>query len=73
MDNVQLVNRLLSNVCEIPGSKILNGQLSSDEWGRLDQNIRKLEGAPIYLDDTAGLSVFELRTKGTSTLLEKRV
>ena len=73
MDNVQLVNRLLSNVCEIPGSKILNGQLSSDEWGRLDQNIRKLEGAPIYLDDTAGLSVFELRTKARRLVREKGV
>ena len=73
MDNVQLVNRLLSNVCEIPGSKILNGQLSADEWGRLDQNIRKLEGAPIYLDDTAGLSVFELRTKARRLVREKGV
>ena len=65
MDNVQLVNRLLSNVCEIPGSKILNGQLSSDEWGRLDQNIRKLEGAPIYLDDTA--FCIRIAYQGTST------
>ena len=32
MNNVQLVNRLISNVCEIPGNKMLNGQLSPDEW-----------------------------------------
>jgi len=36
MSNVQLVNRLISNVCEIQGSKILNGQLQPDEWDRLD-------------------------------------
>ena len=32
MNNVQLVNRLISNVCSIPGNKILNGQLTPDEW-----------------------------------------
>ena len=63
MNSVQLVNRLISNVCEIPGTKILNGQLTPDEWERFDTNIRKLEGAPVYIDDTPGLSVFELRTK----------
>ncbi len=63
MNNLQLVNRLISNVCEVPGSKILNGQLSPDEWDRFDKNIRKLDGAPLYIDDTPGLSIFELRTK----------
>ena len=47
MNNVQLVNRLISNVCEIEGKKILNGQLSRDEWERLDRNLRKLTGAPV--------------------------
>ena len=37
MSNVQLVNRLISNACEIEGSKILNGQLRPDEWDRLDK------------------------------------
>lgn len=63
MNNVQLVNRLISNVCEISGKKILNGQLEQPEWERLDKKLRKLTGAPIYIDDTPGLSVFELRTK----------
>ena len=47
MSNVQLVNRLISNVCSISGSKMLNGQLSHDEWERLDKDIRKLQGSPI--------------------------
>ncbi|MGN0226348.1 MAG: replicative DNA helicase [Prevotella sp.] len=63
MNSVQLVNRLISNVCQVPGSKLLNGQLTPDEWERLDTNLHKLEGAPVYIDDTPGLSVFELRTK----------
>ena len=50
MSNTQLVNRLISNVCEIQGSKILNGQLRPDEWERLDKRINTLLGAPLYVD-----------------------
>ena len=63
MSNVQLVNRLISNCCEIQGRKILNGQLKPDEWERLDKRLNNLIGSPLYVDDTPGLSVFELRTK----------
>ena len=63
MNNVQLVNRLISNVCEVSGRKILNGQLDPSDWERLDKRIGRLTDAPIYVDDTPGLSVFELRTK----------
>ncbi len=73
MSNVQLVNRLLSNVCEIQGSKILNGQLQPDEWERLDNRVNKLMGSPIYVDDTPGLSVFELRTKARRLVREHGV
>ena len=73
MNNVQLVNRLMSNVCEISGSKILSGQLSPDEWVRLDKNLRKLTGKPIYIDDTPGMSIFELRTKARRLVREKGV
>lgn len=73
MNNVQLVNRLISNTCEIAGNKILNGQLTPDEWERLDKNLRKLTGAPVFIDDTPGLSVFELRTKARRLVREKGV
>ncbi|MCI5875832.1 MAG: replicative DNA helicase [Prevotella sp.] len=73
MNNVQLVNRLISNVCSIPGNKMLNGQLSKDEWERLDKNITNLQGAPLYIDDTPGLSIFELRTKARRLVREKQV
>ena len=73
MSNVQLVNRLISNVCEIQGSKILNGQLQPDEWDRLDKRINNLQGAPLYVDDTPGLSVFELRTKARRLVREHDV
>ena len=73
MNNVQLVNRLISNTCEVAGNKILNGQLTPDEWERIDKNLRKLQGAPIYIDDTPGLSIFELRTKARRLVREKGV
>lgn len=73
MNSVQLVNRLISNVCEISGHKILSGQLDDPDWERFDKNLRKLTGAPIYVDDTPGLSVFELRTKARRLVREKGV
>ncbi len=73
MNNVQLVNRLISNVCGISGQKILSGQLTPDEWERLDNNLRKLTGSPIYVDDTPSLSIFELRTKARRLVREKGV
>ena len=58
MSNVQLVNRLIVNVCEIPGEKIKSGQLAPYEWGQLDYKIKELYDAPLYVDDTPSLCVF---------------
>lgn len=57
MSNVQLVNRLISNVCEIPSEKIKSGQLADYEWQQLDYKLRDLLDAPLYVDDTPSLSV----------------
>lgn len=73
MNNVQLVNRIISNVCSISGSKILTGQLDESDWANLDKNIDKMKEAPLYVDDTPGLSVFELRTKARRLVREKGV
>lgn len=73
MSNVQLVNRLIVNVCEIPGEKIKSGQLAPYEWEQLDFKIKELYDAPIYVDDTPSLSVFELRTKARRLVREHGV
>lgn len=73
MSNVQLVNRLISNVCEIPSEKIRSGQLAPFEWGQLDYKLNELVGAPLYIDDTPSLSVFELRTKARRLVREHQV
>lgn len=63
MSNVQLVNRLISSVCEIPGHKLRDGRLAPYEWNILDQKVSALQNAPIYLDDTPSLSITEFRSK----------
>jgi replicative DNA helicase len=73
MSNVQLVNRLIVNVCAIEGSKIRSGQLAQHEWSQLDLNLDQLRGAPLYIDDTPSLSVFELRTKARRLVREHGV
>lgn len=63
MSNVQLAQRLISMEAEIQGSKLRNGQLEDYEWQQLHSALEKIGEAPIYIDDTPGLNVFELRAK----------
>ncbi len=63
MAAVQLVNRLIVGEAEIPSDKIRVGNLTDEEWERLDYRIKRLEDAKIFIDDTPGISVFELRAK----------
>jgi replicative DNA helicase len=73
MSNIQLVNRLIMNVCSIEGSKLRSGNLSREDWSAIDQYIPQLQRAPIYIDDTPGLSIFELRSKARRLVREKGV
>ena len=73
MSDVQLANRLISNACMIEGTKLMSGQLDRADWLRLDKKIDKLKDAPLYIDDTEGLSVMELRTKARRLVREKGV
>ncbi len=73
MSNVQLVNRLISNICEIEQSKIRSGQLTNKEWQNLDSKISVLQNAPLYLDDTPSLSISELRSKARKLVREHQV
>lgn len=73
MANVQLVKRLLSNVASLEGEKIKSGQLSNEEWDRLNASLKNLYSAPLYLDETPGLSITELRTKARRLVREHGV
>lgn len=73
MSNVQLVNRLIMNVCEIEGDKVKTGKMTRDEHQRLYTKINELQGAPLYLDDTPSLSVFEFRSKARKLVRDHQV
>jgi len=63
MASIQLVNRLIVAETELPSERIRNGRLERWEWEQLDYKIKNLVEAPIYIDDTPAISVFELRAK----------
>ncbi len=63
MASVQLVNRLIVSETELSSDKIRNGKLEPFEWEQLEYKIKRLIDAPIFIDDTPGISVFELRAK----------
>lgn len=73
MSNIQLVNRLICNTCDLEADKIKSGQLNSREWDQLMSRIKHLYSAPLFIDDTASLSIFELRTKARRLVREHDV
>ena len=63
MSNVQLVNRLIASETELSAEKLKTGRLTDEEWQQLHSRIKALVEAPILVDDTPALSIFELRAK----------
>lgn len=63
MGSTQLVKRLISAETEIEGEKFKKGTLQKHEWEQLRHQTRKLSNSPIFIDDTPGINVFELRAK----------
>ena len=63
MGNKQMVSRMISSEAEISGHKLRTGELKDYEWEQLNAKIASLSEAPIFIDDTPALSVFELRAK----------
>ena len=63
MSSVQLVNRLISGETEIEQEKIRKGNLAEWEWQQLHSKIGKLTEAPLFIDDTPALNIFEFRAK----------
>ena len=63
MSSEQLVNRLISSESQIESSKLRKGNLVDHEWIQLHSKIKGLSKAPIFIDDTPAISVFELRAK----------
>ena len=63
MSSLQLVTRLIASESELSAEKLKKGNLEDYEFQQLNDKIKNLADAPIFIDDTPGISVFELRAK----------
>jgi replicative DNA helicase len=63
MSSVQLITRLISSETGLSSEKLRKGKLEDYEWQQLHAKIKNLEKAPLFIDDTPALSVFDLRAK----------
>jgi len=63
MSSLQLVNRLISAETELGSDKIKSGRLENWEWEVFNRKLKNLEEAPLFIDDTPALSIFEFRAK----------
>lgn len=63
MSSLQMVMRMVSNESGLEQEKLKKGNLAQHEWEQLNAKVSALAEAPLYIDDTPGLSVFELRAK----------
>jgi len=63
MSSEQLALRILSDQAEIPSEKIRKGEIGRDDYLKLAQASHDLSTVPLYLDDTAGLTIGQLRTR----------
>jgi len=63
MSSVQLITRLISSETGLSSEKLRTGKLEKHEWEQLNVKVKTLEKAPLYIDDTPSLSIFDLRAK----------
>jgi replicative DNA helicase len=70
MSKDQLVNRMLSSEAMVDGSKMRTGQLEDNDWQKVAKALGPLSEAPIFIDDTPGVSITEIRAKCRRLKLE---
>ena len=63
MSSVQLITRLISSETALSSEKLRTGKLEQHEWEQLNVKVKDLEKAPLFIDDTPSLSIFDLRAK----------
>lgn len=63
MSSLQMVMRLVASETGLTADKLKKGTLAQHEWEQLNSKVSTLSEAPLFIDDTPGLSVFELRAK----------
>ena len=73
MSKEQMVNRILCSEAMVDSNKVRTGKLEEEDWGKLAETIGPLSEAEIYIDDTPGISITEIRAKCRKLKLEKEI
>jgi len=71
MSKDQLVQRILSSESHVELQNIINGRLSDDEWPKLVRAMGPLSNAKIYIDDTPGITLMEMKAKCRKLKMEQ--
>ena len=73
MSKEQLVNRVLCGEAMVDSNKVRTGKLDEQDWAKLASALGPLSESEIYIDDTPGISVMEIRAKCRKLKLEKNI
>ena len=73
MSKDQLVNRMLCMEAMVDSNKVMTGKLDEDDWSKLASVVGPMSDAGIYIDDTPGISITEIRTKCRRLKMEKNI
>ena len=73
MSKEQMANRILGSVAMVDGNSIRTGRIADDDWIKLATASGELSQTGIYIDDTPGISVMEIRAKCRKLKLEKNI
>ncbi len=73
MSKEQVGNRILCSEAMVDSNKLRTGQLEDEDWVKLASTLSRLSEAPIYIDDTAGISIMEIRAKCRKLKIEKNI
>jgi replicative DNA helicase len=71
MSKEQLVARILSMDAMVDSQRLRNGYIDDDEWERISESVGRLSEANIYIDDTPGISLAEMRSKARRLMMDQ--
>ncbi len=73
MSKEQVANRILCSEAMVDSNKIRTGKIEEEDWTKLAGALGPISDAPIYIDDTPGISIMEIRAKCRKLKLEKNI
>ena len=73
MSKKQLVNRILCSEAMVDSNKVKTGKMEEDDWDKIATALGPLSEAPIYIDDTSGITITEIRAKCRKLKMEKKI